>query len=168
MRIPVSRIEDIRQYLSKPRGLKPQWGDVEVLGRGHWPETKKALPIFAARVPAGFPSPAEDYAEGLLDLNEYLVEHEAATFYIRVQGHSMTGKGILDGDVITVDRALEARNGDVVVAVIDNELTIKELSIEGKAISLLPHNPDFQPITLKPGQELTVWGVVVGVVRKLR
>lgn len=126
------------------------------------------LPLFSYRVPAGFPSPAEDYAEGKLDLNQYIVEHEAATFYIRVQGHSMTGAGILDGDVIAVDRALEPRHGDVVLAVIDGELTVKEFCKKKGQVRLLPRNPDFEPIEFKEGQELTIWGVVTGVVRKLR
>lgn len=126
------------------------------------------LPWFSFRVPAGFPSPAEDYAEGKLDLNEYIVEHEAATFYIRVQGHSMSGAGILDGDLIAVDRSLEPRHGDVVLAVIDGELTVKEFSNQNGQVQLLAHNPDFTPIELRLGQELTIWGVVTGVVRKLR
>jgi len=126
------------------------------------------LPLFAFKVPAGFPSPAEDYADSRLDLNDYLIEHEAATFYVRVQGHSMTGAGILDGDIIAVDRSLEPRQGDVVVAVIDGELTIKELHREGTTVTLRARNPEFQPIEFKIGQELVIWGVVKGVVRKLR
>ena len=129
---------------------------------------KVRLPLFASSVPAGFPSPAEDYAQGKLDLNEFMVEHEAATFYVRVKGHSMTGAGILDGDIIAVDRALEPRHGDIVLAVIDDELTVKELHLENGWVRLLPHNPDFPPIDFKTGQELTIWGVVKGVVRKLR
>ena len=125
-------------------------------------------PLFLAPVEAGFPSPAEDYAEGRLDLNEYLVEHEAATFYVRVKGHSMTGAGILDGDVIAVDRALEPRHGDIVLAVIDGELTVKELHAQQGRVRLLPHSPDFAPIEIREGQEFTLWGVVKGVVRKLR
>lgn len=126
------------------------------------------LPWFSYRVPAGFPSPAEDYAEGKLDLNQYIVEHEAATFYVRVQGHSMVDAGILDGDVIAVDRAIEPRHGDVVLAVIDGELTVKEFWKKKGQVRLLPRNPDFEPIELQDGQELTIWGVVTGVVRKLR
>lgn len=169
MRIPVSRIDDVRTYLTRPRGIMAQaGGNVEWIGHAHLPPQSVRLPLFASRVPAGFPSPAEDYAEGHLDLNEFLVEHEAATFYVRVQGHSMSGAGILDGDVIAVDRALEARHGDIVLAVIDNELTVKELYRQNGQIRLLPNNPEFSPIEIKPGQELTIWGVVKGVVRKLR
>jgi DNA polymerase V len=124
--------------------------------------------LFAWKVPAGFPSPAEDYAQGRLDLNDYLVEHEAATFYVRVEGHSMTGAGILDGDIIAVDRSLEPRQGDVVVAVIDGALTVKELNRQGDTITLRARNPEFKPIEFKLGQELVIWGVVKGVVRKLR
>lgn len=142
--------------------------NVEMLGAAQLQPRKLARPLFATKVPAGFPSPADDYTERGMDLNEYLVEHEAATFYVRVTGHSMTGAGILDGDVIAVDRALEPRNGDIVVAVVDNELTVKELFIKGETIALLPRNPDFAPITLKAGQEMSIWGVVAGVVRKLR
>jgi DNA polymerase V len=126
------------------------------------------LPLFAGSVPAGFPSPAEDFVEAKLDLNEFLVEHEAATFYIRVKGHSMTEAGILNGDIIAVDRALEPQHGDIVLAVIDGELTVKELFRQEGQIRLLPHHPDFTPIEIREGQELTIWGVVKGVVRKLR
>jgi DNA polymerase V len=165
VRIPVSRVEEVKRYLAQPR--IPAWGEVEYLGAAT-SAIKQALPLFPYSVPAGFPSPAEDYAQGKLDLNEYLVEHEAATFCVRVKGHSMTGAGILDGDIIVVDRALEARHGDIVLAVIDNELTVKELHLENGWVRLLPNNPDFPPIDFKTGQELTIWGVVKGVVRKLR
>ncbi len=144
VRIPLSRVEEIKTYLAQPRIRA--WGNVEYLGEPDRMRTL-ALPLFDGSVPAGFPSPAEDYAEGRLDLNDYLVEHEAATFYVRVKGHSMSGAGILDGDIIAVDRALEPH---------------------AETIRLLPRNPDFAPIELKPGQELTIWGVVKGVVRKLR
>jgi DNA polymerase V len=80
----------------------------------------------------------------------------------------MSGAGILDGDIISVDRALEAHDGDIVLAVVDGELTVKELSRKPGAVRLLPHNPDFSPIEFRPGQELVIWGVVKGVVRKLR
>lgn len=132
------------------------------------PDAPAARPLFAFKVPAGFPSPADDYAEGRLDLNDFLVEHEAATFYVRVQGDSMTGAGILDGDILAVDRALEPRHGDAVVAVIDGELMVKELDLQHGRVRLLPRHPAFRPIELADGQELNIWGVVKGVVRKLR
>ncbi len=165
MRVPVSRADEVKAYLSQAKIRS--WDNLEYLGE---PERhlKLALPLFDGSVPAGFPSPAEDYVEGKLDLNEYLVEHEAATFYVRVKGHSMSGAGILDGDIIAVDRAVEARHGDTVLAVIDGELTVKDLHRDAETVRLLPRNPDFAPIEFKQGQELTIWGVVTGVVRKLR
>lgn len=162
VRVPQSLVPTLKASLeTRKRGL-PQGAMLPAM------DFPTALPLFAYRVPAGFPSPAEDYAEGKLDLNKYIVEHEAATFYVRVQGHSMSGAGILDGDVIAVDRALEPRHRDIVLAVIDDELTVKEFSNQNGQVQLLAHNPDFKPIELKLGQELTIWGVVTGVVRKLR
>ncbi len=125
-------------------------------------------PLFLTRVPAGFPSPAEDYIEGSLDLNEHLIAHREATFFMRVQGHSMTGAGIQDGDLLVVDRSLEAGHGDIVVAVVDGELTVKRLSRRGGRVRLLAEHPGYAPIEFKDGQELTVWGVVTSIVRRMR
>ena len=125
-------------------------------------------PLFLSRVPAGFPSPAEDYVEGSLDLNEHLIAHREATFFMRVQGHSMTGAGIQDGDLLVVDRSLEAGDGDIVVAVVDGELTVKRLWRRGGRVRLLAENPAYAPIDLKDGQELAVWGVVTNIIRSVR
>jgi len=125
-------------------------------------------PLFLSRVPAGFPSPAEDYVEGSLDLNEHLIVHREATFFVRVKGQSMTGAGICDGDLLVVDRALEAGDGDIVVAVVDGELTVKRLSKRGGRVRLLAEHPGFSPIEFKDGQELTVWGVVTSIVRRIK
>jgi DNA polymerase V len=108
IRIPISRIDEIRAYL---KACSPLGTDsLELVGTPLVGARSFSVPLFAARVPAGFPSPAHDYAEGQLDLNEYLIEHEAATFFVRVKGNSMTEAGILEGDIIIVDRALEPRN----------------------------------------------------------
>jgi len=165
MRIPRSHVEDVSAWL---RRLRVASGDTpEFLGvAGAF--RPLCLPLFASRVPAGFPSPAEGYVERQLDLNDYLVCHESATFYLRVKGHSMTGAGILEGDIIAVDRALEPRDGDIVLAVVDGEFTVKTLARAGERIRLLPQHPDFSPIECRDGRELAIWGVVSGVVRKLR
>ena len=126
------------------------------------------LPLAAHRVPAGFPSPATDYAEDGLDLNGYLVQHPAATFLFSVQGHSMQGAGIMDGDKVVVDRSITPRHGHIVIAVVDREYTLKRLHHSAQRIELHPENPDFQPIRLTPGQQLEIWGVVVGAVRRYR
>ncbi len=163
MRVPGSRVDEVRAWLARPRlGAEVEWlGGADL-------STPRHLPLFEGSVPAGFPSPAEDYVEGRLDLNAYLVEHEAATFYVRVKGESMVNAGILSGDIIAVDRALDAQHGDIVLAVVDGELTVKELYRQNDVIRLLPHNPAFAPIEIRDGQELTIWGVVKGVVRKLK
>lgn len=124
------------------------------------------LPLAAHRVPAGFPSPATDYLEDGLDLNAYLVQHPAATFLFSVQGHSMQGAGILDGDKVVVDRAVDARHGHIVVATVDGEFTLKRLYQRHNRVELHPDNPAFPPILFTGGTQLQVWGVVVGVVRR--
>ena len=126
------------------------------------------LPLAAHRVPAGFPSPATDYVEDGLDLNGYLVQHPAATFLFSVQGHSMQGAGILDGDKVVVDRSVQARHGHIVIAVVDSEFTLKRLYQRHNRLELHPDNPDFQPIRLTPGKQLEIWGVVIGAVRRYR
>ena len=125
------------------------------------------LPLrrFTSRVAAGFPSPADDHLESPLDLNAHLVVHPAATFVVKVQGDSMSGAGIRDGDLLVVDRAREARSGAIVVAVVNGELTVKRLVIERKRARLVPENPAFKPIEIKDGLELVIWGVVAHVIR---
>lgn len=124
------------------------------------------LPLAAHRVPAGFPSPATDYLEDGLDLNAYLVQHPAATFLFSVQGHSMQGAGILDGDKVVVDRAVDARHGHIVVAAVDGEFTLKRLYQRHNRVELHPENPAFPPIQFTGSTQLQIWGVVVGVVRR--
>lgn len=125
-------------------------------------------PLFLSRVPAGFPSPAEDYVEGGLDLNEHLIAHREATFFVRVKGHSMTGAGIRDGDLLVVDRSLEAGDGDIIVAVVDGEFTVKRLSRRGRHVRLLPEHPGCAPIEFRDGQELVVWGVATSVIHQFK
>ena len=125
------------------------------------------LPLFSHAVRAGFPSPADDYVAEALDLNEHLIAHKEATFFLRARGHSMTGAGIQDGDLLVVDRSLTAAHRSVVIAVIDGEFTVKRLCKRNGRIRLLAENPDFQPIELNDGQELQVWGVVTSVIHRM-
>jgi DNA polymerase V len=127
-----------------------------------------ACPLFSSHVTAGFPSPADDYVEGSLDLNEHLIEHREATFFVRARGHSMIGAGIIDGDLLVVDRALEARDGDIVIAAIDGDLTLKRLYQRDGVIRLAPENPRYRAIELHEGQELTLWGVVTSVIHRFK
>jgi DNA polymerase V len=118
------------------------------------------------RISAGFPSPAGDYVEDGLDINNYLVQNKPATFMFTVRGESMIVAGIHDGDKVVVDKALKAKHKDIVVAVVDGEYTIKRLYKYKGRIELRPENPDYQAITFSEGHELQIWGVVVGVIRR--
>lgn len=129
--------------------------------------TRYALPIFLGRLPAGFPSPADDYIEGKLDLNRHLIKHPAATFFVRVTGDSMIGAGIHSGDLLVVDRSLDAVDGNVIVAALDGELTVKRLFRQGEILRLLPANPAYQPIEILTQQTFEIFGVVTNVIHAL-
>ena len=118
------------------------------------------------RVAAGFPSPAADYLEEGLDLNQYLVQHPTASFLFQVQGQSMQGAGILDGDKVVVDRSVTPRHGHIVVAALDGEFTLKRLHQRQQQLELHPDNPAFSVIRPGPEQQLAIWGVVVALVRR--
>jgi len=121
-------------------------------------------PLSASRVSAGFPSPATDHLDRRLDLNEHLLLHPQATFFMRVKGDSMIGAGIHDGDLLIVDRSLEASSGRVVVAAIDGELTVKRLRRRGGRVVLQPENPDYAEIVVGEDRALDIWGVVAYVI----
>jgi DNA polymerase V len=124
-----------------------------------------AFPLITYSVPAGFPSPAEDMIEGQIDLNQHLVRHPNSTYILRVSGWSMIGAGIHDGDEIVVDRALPARHGNIVVAVVDNQLTVKRL--QTNPIRLVAENPEFPDITFTNEKALEIWGIVTRVLHKV-
>jgi DNA polymerase V len=124
------------------------------------PESKVWLQVCPWKVPAGFPSPAADYAYKSIDLNEHLIRNKEATFVFRVKGDSMSGVGINEGDELLVDRSIEPRHGHIVVAVLNGDFTVKRLHQRGGVVKLIAENPRYAPIVLKDGQELVVWGVV--------
>ncbi len=124
------------------------------------------LRLLSHRINAGFPSPAADYCEEGLDLNAYLVRNQPATFMFSVKGDSMINAGIQEGDKVIVDRALNARHDDIVVAVVAGDYTIKRLYKHMGRVELRPENLAYPPIVFQEGAELLVWGVVVGVVRR--
>ena len=117
-------------------------------------------PVLPRPVPAGFPSPAADFAEDRLSLDEHLIEHREATFFIRVVGSSMTGFGINDGDLLVVDRAVHPADRSVVIAVVDGEFTVKQLCYLPDGVLLRSSGPGHGDILIGRDQELTVWGVV--------
>ncbi|MCI7088851.1 LexA family transcriptional regulator [Prevotella sp. P2-180] len=132
-------------------------------------EFKKQLELqFAPTIKAGFPSPADDYTHDSIDFNRDLIRNPDATFYGRVDGDSMIDAGICDGDIAVIDRSVEAQDGDVVVAFVNNEFTIKYLDLSHKEegyIELRPANRDFQPIRIDDSDRFEVWGVVVWTIK---
>jgi DNA polymerase V len=160
IRLPVSLVPAVRTWLaSLAEGA--MGGAPQTFTRHPF---ALALPLYGSRIAAGFPSPADDDLEGTLDLNEHLVRHPAATFFLRVQGDSMSGAGIHDGDLLVVDRAREVKSGAIVVAAVNGELTLKRLKLDGERVWLLPENPDFAPLEIRDGMALVVWGVVAHTV----
>jgi DNA polymerase V len=127
--------------------------------------TRWARPLFMTSVSAGLPSPAEGYVEGRLDLNRYLIKHPVATFYVRVSGDSMQGAGIEPGSILVVDRAVEAEDGDIVIARINDELCVKRLRVMRGRIWLMPENERFQPIEVIESMDFEVWGRVMHAIR---
>ena len=131
------------------------------------PEAQVILEMCEWKVPAGFPSPAADHTRKRIDLNEHLIRNKEATFIFRVQGDSMIGIGIYEGDELLVDRSIDARHGHIVLAVLNNEFTVKRLYRRGGVVKLLAENPLYPPLVLKDGQELFIWGVVTRNLHKL-
>lgn len=124
------------------------------------------LPVAQSKVPAGFPSPATEYEEDSLDINDIVVTNPAATFYVRVKGNSMIDANIHEGDILVVDKSIEAIHGKIIIAVVDGEFTVKTLYNKDGIVKLVPSNPDFPDIVLKNEQELNIWGVVSYIIYK--
>jgi DNA polymerase V len=131
-------------------------------------DKKLLLPLVQSKVEAGFPSPAEGYEEARIDINDLVVTQPDATFYVRVKGNSMIDANISDGDILVVDKSLEARHNDIVIAVVDGEFTVKTLYKQNNLIKLIPANSDFSEIIFNDGQELDIWGVVSYIIHKTR
>ena len=125
------------------------------------------LPIYLCRVPAGFPSPADDYVEQTIDLNEWLIRNKLSTFIVCVEGDSMSGE-IHSGDRLIVDRSLEPRHNDVVIACLNGEMTVKRLLVEDGRRLLVAENPNYRPVELNGESELVIWGVVTHAIHRVR
>ena len=146
MRIPISKIDSVMNFINN---------------------SNISLPLYSSKVPAGFPSPADDHMEGKLDLNTHLVKHPTATFFVKASGDSMLGAGIHDGDILVVDRSLEPRKGKVVIAAVDGQLTVKRLQKKGSKTFLVPENKKFRSIELNENNDVKIWGVVTNVIHKV-
>ncbi|MGZ5025723.1 MAG: LexA family protein [Methylobacter sp.] len=125
------------------------------------------LPLYVGKVSAGFPSPADDYIEKTLDLNQLLIQKPAATFFARAQGYSMIGAGIHHNDILIVDRSIEAVPGKIVVCALNGELTVKRLARDGEQWQLKAENPDYADIVIFEELEMVLWGVVTNVIHPL-
>jgi len=130
-------------------------------------KTTVKRPLFVCGVSAGFPSPADDYIDQRLDLNELLIQNQAATFFVRVAGDSMRDAGINHNDILIVDRSLEAVNGKIIIAVVNGEMTLKRLVHNGSGCRLVAENPEYPSIEISDGVDFTVWGVVTSVIHQL-
>ena len=132
------------------------------------PSIDMSIAVAIEKVSAGFPSPAQDYIDNKIDMNEHLISNECATFIVKVGSLSMKNAGIDIDDELIVDRSLDAKHDDIVVALVDNDFTVKRLKIEQHRTWLKAENPDYDDIHLKDGQQLIIWGVVTFILKKAR
>jgi DNA polymerase V len=139
-------------------------GAVALLGAVELSGTK--IPMYSSRPQAGFPAPGDDSIENVLDINDLVVAHPAATFFVRVEGDSMDGAGIFSGDVLVVDRSISPKDGSIVVAAVYGEMVVKRLRATGETHILVSENEGYSPIHINDNDECFIWGVVVGSVRQ--
>lgn len=166
VRVPESRVIEIKNYLAG--STKTKFNDVASITLVN-PSSVMSIPLASEKVAAGFPSPAQDYVDKTLDMNEHLIKNEAATFVVKVASLSMRDAGIEIDDELIVDRSIEAKHEDIVIALIDNEFTVKRLMIEGDDNRWLKaENPEYSDIHLQDGQEMVIWGVVTFVIKPFR
>ena len=130
-------------------------------------EFRKSLLLAQEGISAGFPSPADDFKELRISIDQEVVKNEEATFYARVSGQSMQGAGLDDGDLLVIDRSVEPQNNAIAVCFLDGEFTVKRLKVEEDCIYLMPENPKYQPIKVTEDNQLQIWGVVTYVVKKI-
>ncbi|MEO5646171.1 MAG: translesion error-prone DNA polymerase V autoproteolytic subunit [Candidatus Paceibacterota bacterium] len=128
----------------------------------------KVIPIVLAKVQAGFPSPADDYIESALNINDLFQVDESSTFFVRVEGSSMINAGIMNGDILCVRRDLEPKEGKIVIAIIDSEFTVKRFMKKGKRVIFEAANDDYPSIEPQDGQSVEIWGVVTGFARTFK
>jgi DNA polymerase V len=171
VRIPTSQQPVIKDFLAAYQKKRLNT-DLDAVTEFELPSLYHAplsLPLYSSKVSAGFPSPAEEHVEKRLDPNDFLIDQEDATFFVTIQGYSMMDVGLLPGDKAVVDRSKNANIGDIVLAVINGEFTIKTLGRhKSGAPRLLPANKDFKPIEVTEEMQFEIWGVVTGSFRRFR
>lgn len=176
MRVPESKVAQIQQWLN---AMKSQAVNSQTLADGKWAgllenspfavyqpanDEHIELPLFSHKVVAGFPSPADDYIEKHLDLNDKLIRNKEATFLLVVEGDSMQKAGIQDGDILVVDRSVTPVDGKIVIAALDGELTVKRLSVKSTGTWLVPENDHYPPIPVREESDMVIWGVVTATI----
>jgi DNA polymerase V len=129
--------------------------------------TSLELPLYINSIPAGFPSPAEDYMDKKLDLNDFLIRNPSSTFFVKVTGTSMVNAGINDGDILIVDRSVEPRDNRIVIGVVNGEFTVKRIRKKNSRLFLLPENEAFNPVEVTEEMDFRIWGVVIYAIHKL-
>jgi DNA polymerase V len=130
-------------------------------------ENSTELPFISGGIKAGFPSPAADFDETKISLDNVLVKNREATFYAKASGRSMIGAGIDDGDVLVIDRSIEPQNNKIAICYIDGEFTVKRIKIEKDCVYLIPENKEFQPIKVTEDNDLIIWGIVTYVIKSV-
>ncbi|MDI9310811.1 MAG: translesion error-prone DNA polymerase V autoproteolytic subunit [Limnohabitans sp.] len=133
------------------------------------PDTENSMdmPFVSSGIKAGFPSPAADFDEVRISLDQIVVKNKSATFYAKASGNSMIGAGISDGDILVIDRSLEPANNKIVVCCVDGEFTVKRIKIEKQIVCLVPENDDFEPIYITEDNQFVIWGIVTYVLKKI-
>jgi DNA polymerase V len=170
LRVPASQAVPIRDFLSALNQKRQREAQDNVLELAELAVSNRALslPLFTFKVTAGFPSPADDHVERRLNPSEYLVDNDTATFFVRVKGDSMIDAGIFEDDVLVIDRSRVPQVGDIVLAVLDGEFTVKTLGKGKSSPRLIPANKHYPVIDVKEGQSFEIWGVVTGSMRKFK
>jgi DNA polymerase V len=168
--VPVSQKPVIEDFLAayKRKLQRQHSANVAEVGAIETDGEPLSLPLYTSKVAAGFPSPADDHVEKRLNPNEYLVENDSATFFVRVKGDSMVDAGIFDNDVLVVDRSKVPAVGDIVLAVLDGEFTVKTLGHSKEGARLIPANSAYPIIEIKEGQSFEIFGVITGSMRKFK
>lgn len=170
MRVPASETGTIRDFIAALQRKRQHEARDNVIELSQLaPDARAmALPLYTTKVAAGFPSPADDHVDKRLSPSDYLVQNDSATFFVRVKGDSMIDAGIFENDVLVVDRSLDARVGDIVLAILDGEFTVKTLGKSKQGPRLMPANRNYPVIEVKEGQTFEVCGVVTGSMRKFK
>ena len=164
IRVPESMVPEVEAMLSHRKQL---FENASAIFLPSVSPSHIEIPLFSGKVAAGFPSPADDYIEKTLDLNDLLIQKPAATFFVRAEGESMLGAGIHPNDILVVDRSIEPVVGKVVICALNGELTVKRLKSIGSEIVLGAENPTYADITVQEEIDFMIWGVVTNVIHSL-